>query len=48
VGGPLEIWRGWADDVRGSAIDAGHFFPEEAPEEVAAALERFFSGRRPT
>ena len=43
VGGPLEIWRQWALDVRGSALDAGHFFPEEAPGECGAALEGFFS-----
>jgi haloacetate dehalogenase len=43
VGGPLTIWREWAEDVRGSALDAGHFFPEEAPGESAGALERFFS-----
>ena len=24
-------WRKWADDVRGHAIDCGHFLPEEAP-----------------
>jgi haloacetate dehalogenase len=44
LGGPLAVWGAWADDVRGSALDAGHFFPEEAPEESAVALERFFSG----
>jgi haloacetate dehalogenase len=43
LGGPLAIWREWAEDVRGSALDAGHFFPEEAPGESADALERFFS-----
>ena len=43
AGGPLAIWRQWAPDVRGSALDAGHFFPEEAPGECAAALEGFFS-----
>jgi haloacetate dehalogenase len=43
VGGPLAIWREWAEDVRGSPLDAGHFFPEEAPRESADALERFFS-----
>lgn len=39
----LETWRRWADDVRGLAIDAGHFLPEERPEEVAEALRAFFS-----
>jgi haloacetate dehalogenase len=43
AGGPLALWRTWADDVQGRALDAGHFFPEEIPEETAAALARFFS-----
>jgi haloacetate dehalogenase len=44
AGGPLAIWRGWANDVQGAALDAGHFFPEEAPQETADALARFFGG----
>jgi haloacetate dehalogenase len=49
AGGPLELWQEWADDVRGSAVEAGHFFPEEAPAELAAALERFLPDpERPT
>jgi len=39
----LEIWRGWADEVRGEALDCGHFLPEEKPEEVARRLIAFFS-----
>jgi haloacetate dehalogenase len=27
------IWREWADDVRGKAIDCGHYLAEEAPEQ---------------
>ena len=46
AGGPLELWRAWAEDVDGSALDAGHFFPEEAPESTADALGRFL-GRQP-
>jgi haloacetate dehalogenase len=42
AGGPLALWRAWGDDVQGRALDAGHFFPEEIPEETADALERFF------
>ncbi|WP_232665517.1 alpha/beta fold hydrolase [Pseudonocardia sp. TRM90224] len=38
---PLAVWREWADDVRGGPVDAGHFLPEEAPDEVAAALVAF-------
>jgi haloacetate dehalogenase len=44
-GGPLSLWRDWASDVRGHPLDAGHFFPEEKPEETAEALSHFFAGR---
>jgi haloacetate dehalogenase len=40
--GPLGLWGPWADDVQGRALQAGHFFPEEAPAETAVALARFF------
>jgi len=43
-GGPLELWRELADQVSGSPVAGGHFFPEEHPEETAAALADFFSG----
>jgi len=43
AGGPLELWRAWGDRVEGHALDAGHFFPEEAPAETADALDRFFA-----
>ncbi|RYG00430.1 MAG: alpha/beta hydrolase, partial [Caulobacteraceae bacterium] len=39
---PLAIWRDWAGDVTGRAIDAGHFIPEERPAETLAALRAFF------
>jgi haloacetate dehalogenase len=42
-GGPLQLWREWADQIEGRAIDCGHFFPEEKPEETAALLGEFFS-----
>jgi haloacetate dehalogenase len=38
----LAIWRDWADDVRGRAIESGHFMAEEAPDETFAALRSFF------
>jgi haloacetate dehalogenase len=44
TGGPIGVWQQWADDVQGRAIDAGHFFPEEAPQVTAKALEDFFAG----
>jgi haloacetate dehalogenase len=37
------IWHEWADDVRGRAIDCGHYLPEEAPEETHAELRAFFA-----
>ncbi|QXJ21860.1 alpha/beta hydrolase [Actinomadura graeca] len=40
---PLEIWRAWCDDVRGASIQAGHFFPEEAPGETARHLLGFLT-----
>jgi haloacetate dehalogenase len=42
AGGPVALWRAWADDVEGRPLDAGHFFPEEIPDETANALIRFF------
>lgn len=42
AGGPLDLWRGWAGQVEGGPVAAGHFFPEEQPAETAAALARFF------
>jgi haloacetate dehalogenase len=41
----LEVWRGWADDVRGRPLDCGHYLAEERPEEVYEELRRFFSER---
>ena len=40
----LSIWRAWADDVHGRALDCGHFLAEEAPEETYEELRAFFSG----
>ena len=37
----LEVWRGWADSIEGGPLPSGHFIPEEAPEELAASLQRF-------
>ncbi len=40
--GPIALWRVWSDDVQGRVLNAGHFFPEEAPEQTADALNHFF------
>jgi haloacetate dehalogenase len=45
-GGPIALWRAWSDDVQGHPLNAGHFFPEEAPEQTAGALSRFFADVR--
>jgi haloacetate dehalogenase len=42
----LDIWRAWADEVRGRALDCGHFLPEEAPEETLSELLCFFGAVR--
>lgn len=39
---PPDVWRRWADDVQGVALDCGHFVMEEAPVETAQALLKFF------
>lgn len=43
AGGPLGLWRNWADDVSGRAMAGGHFFPEANPVETTAVLREFFS-----
>jgi len=43
----LAIWRAWAADVTGSAIDSGHFMVEERPAEVLAAIQAFHDGGPP-
>ncbi len=40
---PLAVWRQWATNVRGTAIDCGHFLCEEAPAATARALIEFFT-----
>jgi haloacetate dehalogenase len=40
---PLEIWRTWADDVRGGPLPGGHFLAEEVPDETARRLIAFLA-----
>ena len=40
----LAVWREHAENVRGHAIDSGHFIPEEAPDDAYQALRDFFAG----
>ncbi len=37
----MKIWREHATDVRGTALPAGHFLPEEVPDATLAALLAF-------
>jgi haloacetate dehalogenase len=37
----LDTWRRWAGDVRGRAVDCGHYLAEEAPEEISRELTAF-------
>lgn len=39
----LDVWRQYADDVRGHAVESGHFLAEEAPEATTAALQDFLT-----
>ena len=38
---PLAIWKGWADNLRGSGIDSGAQMAEENPEALVTALTEF-------
>ncbi|MER2528576.1 MAG: alpha/beta hydrolase [Candidatus Competibacter denitrificans] len=37
----LAVWRQYAEQVEGQALDCGHFLPEEQPDDVVAALREF-------
>ncbi|MFC7531877.1 alpha/beta fold hydrolase [Actinoplanes sp. GCM10030250] len=38
-GDPLAIWRSWAREVQGLAVESGHHMAEENPEAVVDALD---------
>jgi haloacetate dehalogenase len=38
----LDVWRPWAAQLSGRAVEASHFLVEDRPEEVAAELAGFF------
>jgi haloacetate dehalogenase len=44
-GGPLGVWRHWAERVSGQAVTGGHFFPEENPVQTTALLAAFLAAR---
>ena len=39
----LSVWREWAEDVRGEAIEGSHYFVEEMPEVTFNTLHTFFT-----
>jgi pimeloyl-ACP methyl ester carboxylesterase len=39
----LETWRPRAPEAHGKALPAGHWLPEECPQEVAATLRDFLA-----
>jgi len=43
----LRDWREVATDVRGRALQCGHFIPEEKPAELVAELRSFLQARAP-
>ncbi|SMF90259.1 haloacetate dehalogenase [Azospirillum oryzae] len=40
---PLVIWRRYAPHIRGAGLPAGHFLPEERPQDTVDALLSFLS-----
>lgn len=38
-----QVWRRWADDVKGLEVDCGHLVPEHAPDETLNALIPFLA-----
>lgn len=42
---PLAEWRKVAADVRGQAVDCGHYIPEEAPEQLLSIALPFLTGQ---
>jgi haloacetate dehalogenase len=42
-GDPLAVWRPWAPDLRGAAVDSGHQMAEDNPEALTTALQGFLT-----
>jgi haloacetate dehalogenase len=42
-GDPLDVWRPWAPNLRGGAIDSGHHMAEENPTDLTGALIDFLT-----
>jgi len=42
-GDPLAIWRAWAEDVTGGALQGGHFMMEESPRSLVDLIKPFLA-----
>jgi len=42
-GDVLDVWRPWAEDLRGRGLDTSHFLVEDEPEQVAEELNALLS-----
>jgi len=47
-GDVLEVWRPWAPDLTGYAIDSGHHMAEDAPDDLANLLIAHIASPRST
>lgn len=43
IGGPLTLWKSWAQNAKGRPIAGGHFFAERNAAETATELLQFFA-----
>ena len=43
-GDVLDVWKGWANDLRGAPIPSGHHMAEEVPELLVSELRAFLAG----
>lgn len=43
----LDVWRGYAEQVTGAAVDAGHFLAEERPAQTLAVIEHWLATTAP-
>jgi haloacetate dehalogenase len=44
-GDPLDVWRRWANDLRGRRMVSGHHMAEEVPDELASEITEFLTRR---
>ncbi|MEM6904069.1 MAG: alpha/beta hydrolase [Pseudomonadota bacterium] len=43
----MELWQRYAEDVRGQALNCGHFLAEEAPMDTLLSLKQFLTSSNP-